>query len=280
MVQEICISLSLVTSISGATVSTASKGYNAIVTRSLMGSPFRKLGGFDRAKVLDCDDGYVYYYTETYKAPFTPNSDLYLEHFVSEFTPGHMARLNGNNAYKDYNLSNGFVHVTLEQYSENGKRGGKIAPKEFWPKSTSFTTTIGSSFGGSINLGLSSEAGVQIGNGTSIFGKQEGNAGLTLSFDKSASTVMTDPVLSSQFSSSNHYEVQWSISSQNKPVAGSVTYTLDSYYLFEMSNDVINANRDAYIATYDVMFQGTHKVIWQWFDGWTFNSSVRISCFL
>ena len=254
--------------------------YDQISIQSSIESPFRRLGGFDRAKVLDCDDGYVYYYTEILKSPFTSESDLYLAHVVTEFTPGHVARLNGDTSYKDYNLSNAYVHLNLEQYSENGKKGGEIAPKDFWPKSSSFTTTITSSFGGSIDMGLSSEVGIEIGNGASLSAKKGSDFGISLQFDKSMSTTVEDPVLSSQFAADNKYEVQWSISSENTEVSGSVTYTLESYYLFEMSNDVTNANRDSFILTYEVMYQGAYKLVWWWQDGWTFNSEVRISCFL
>ena len=280
MIKELFFSISFIVSFGNKTFSNATIVYDAITNHSSAVSPFRRIGGLSRNKVLDCDDGYVYFYTETYKAPFTSRSDLYIEHTVTEFTPGHVTRNNGDDSYKDYNLSNGYVHLKLERYSEDGKEGGEIAPKDYWPKSTSFTTTISSSFGGSTNLDFSSETGVEIGNGASISRKEGNGAGITLSFDKTVSTVMEDPTLSSQFSSNDKNEAQWSISSQNKSIAGSVTYCLDTYYLFEIASEVKNANRDAFILTYEFMYQGTYKVLWWWQDGWTFNASVRISCFL
>ncbi len=280
MVKELLLSMSLMTSVGEVNLQTKNIEYNQISVQSSTESPFMRLGGFDRAKVLDCIDGYVYYYNEIYRSTFTSESDLYLVHVVTEFTPGHVARLNGGTSYKDCNLSNAYVHLTLEQYSEDGKKGGEIAPKDFWPKSSSFTTTISSSFGESIDMVFSSEGGIEIGNGASLSAKTGNDFSVSLQFDESISTVVEDPVLSSQFSFDNKNEVQWSLSSQNKSISGSVTYTLDSYYLFEMSKDVINANRDSFMLTYEVMYQGTYKLLWWWQDGSTFKEGVRISCFL
>ena len=47
-----------------------------------------------------------------------------------------------------------------------------------------------------------------------------------------------------------------------------------------MSKDVINANRDSFMLTYEVMYQGTYKLLWWWQDGSTFKEGERISCFL
>lgn len=243
-------------------------------------SPFRRLGGFDFAKVLDCPDGYVYYSHEVFSTNFTEHSDLYLAHFVTVFTPSVVARQNGNTYYEEDYLDEGYVHITLERYIENSyMHGGEISVKNYWPKSTTFQSTVTSSFGRAFTVGSSFSAGVDIGNGASLKGTNSGS--LTLTFDVSRSTVMDDPVLSTQISPENPLEIQFSYNAVNSPVAGSASYTLDSYILFEMNDDFENANRDAFIATYEVQFKNSYRVMFDWYaQGEEHSSAVRISEFL
>lgn len=252
----------------------------SINTLSLDDSQFRRLGGTDYKKVLDCDDGYAYYVTNFYTAPFTTKSDLYLAHVITNITPGHAARANGDKNYKDYYLSNAYIHLTTAQYLEDDKVGGEIVPKDFWPRSSTLTTTVTSSFGGSIVMNTTGSQGIDLGNGASITVSNSSSNGVTITFDKSQSTVTPDPVLSFQLASNNPYEAQWSISVINEEVAGSISYSMDLYYLFEMSNEVSNTNRNSFLLEYEIMYQGQYKNLFGWHDGWEFNNTVQFYCFL
>lgn len=96
--------------------------------------PFRKIGGFDRYKILDSTDGYSYYSFKVFKSSFTSNSNLYLIHNVNEFTPEHVARLNNNYNYRDYFLDEGFVHLELQHYVNKTSYGVKFLLKIFGQK--------------------------------------------------------------------------------------------------------------------------------------------------
>lgn len=95
-----------------------------------------------------------------------------------------------------------------------------------------------------MNLGItqSFSKGVEIGNGTTISSSKSSSNSLSFNFSKSKSTVTADPILSTQLSSSNGLQAQWSYNVNSISPAGTVTYTIDSYLLFEikMTNIMLN----------------------------------------
>lgn len=254
---------------------------DGISLNSTTSNPFIRLGGFEKFKVLDCDDGYVYYSHEVFSTQFTNNSSLYIAHFVTEFTPGSVARKNGDTKYKDYFLDEGYVHVTLEKYVDGDSHGGDIVVKDYWPKSSSFTTTITSSFGASSSFSSGFNFGIEFGNGATFKVDSTNSSALNLSFNYSKSTVVPDPILSTQLSSSNNLEVQYSYNVNNVDPCGMSTYLLDTYVLFEMKDNYYNANKDAFYATYKVQIKNCYRIMFNWFaQGWDFSSSVRIGEFI
>ncbi len=211
------------------------------------------------------------------KSSFTSESDLYIVHTSSAFTPGCVARVNGESKYKDYLLKRGFVHLTLERINENGKVGGTIYPKAMWPQSTSFTTTISTSTSTTSSLGRDYSA--EIGDGASL--KSANSYGLTFSFDKSVSSISSDPRISAQFSSESIMEAQWNFEVINRDMAGKTTFSFEQYFLFEMKKDANGCNSDAFIVNYSVNYQGQYQgFLWAWYDGWSFDKTTKITCFM
>lgn len=258
-------------------------------TYSSTTSPFVNMGGYSEPyKILDCDDGYAYYNVEIFKAEYTPVSNLYLLHVETVFTPGCVARINNNvqnngNSYKDYMLKRGYVHLGLKQYNENGAIGGEISPKLMWPSSSTVTTTFTSSYSTSTTITGTFGAGIELGNGGSIgvTANASNSTSLTFTYNESLSSVVDDPILSNQYSSSDNKEAQWSFEIINKDVAGKISYHLDTYYMFEMRNNATNCNADAFLFDYTVMYQGQYiGFLWQTYEGWVFDETVRVYCFV
>lgn len=195
--------------------------------------------GEEKYKLLESDSGYLLMNYEILKSSFTNNSSLYLLHSYIQATPGHEAR-KYDLSYKDTYLSDVMYEVGLRQYNQDDELGGKINIKSFWPKSSTFTTTLTSSFGGSINVQLDKENSLQLGNGGSIGTKEGASFGLSLNFSQEQSTVSSDPVLSAQNPYNDLNKAKWSMSFKSLKNAGSATYTLDSYILFEMEENTCN----------------------------------------
>jgi hypothetical protein len=248
---------------------------------------FTLLGGFpSKALVLDCKDGYVYYNMEVYKTPYTTKSNLYLLHVITEWTPGYIAYKNTNTKYDESrSLSKGYVHLALERYIDEEKSayGPKISPKVMWPLSSETETTITSSYGFSLALNNSLKKGITFDNGStlSINANSSNASSLTFTYSKTQSSVSEDPRLSVQTSSENSMEAQWYYEVNSKDIAGRVTYSLETYYLFEMDNySYVNANKDAFILNYSVEFISGYQFLWWWNDGYTYTSNVKIYNFI
>lgn len=286
MIEESIITLSMLFNYSFCYVDYKINSINTIDNYS-SNTTFSLLGGFpSKALVLDCKDGYVYYNMDVYKLPYTSKSNLYLIHVITDWTPGYIAYKNTNTKYDESrSLSKGYVHLTLERYSDEDKSayGSKITPKAMWPLSSNVETTITSSYGLSLMSNNGLEKGLNLGEGGSIsLNKTSSNStALTFSYNKSQSSTADDPWLSSQTNSENVLEAQWYFEIQNKEIAGRITYTLETYYLFEMDNySYINANKDAFILNYSVEFISAYQFLWWWNDGYAYTSNVKIYNFI
>lgn len=262
---------------------------NSINLTSTQNNPFVRIGGFlEPFKILENSDGYAYYNTEVYKANYTSTSNLYIFHAETVFTPGAVARINGEKqsngkTYKDYMLDTGYVHLSLKQYKEGDAVGGDITSKLLWPSSSSVTSTFTSSFGNSLSNSFNLGGEVSLGNGGSLklTTGASNQTSLTFSYNESTSSVVSDPMLSSQLSPSNSLEAQWTYQIVNKDIAGRLSYHLDTYYMFEMKTNAKNCNVDAFVLDYQIMFQNQYiGFLWATYDGWTFNNSVTIYNFI
>lgn len=246
-------------------------------------TPFRFMGASSTPqKIIDCDDGYVYYYTEIYKTEFTSNSDLFLVKVTTSFTGGHTARQNGTlqsngKQYKDYYLKRGYIHATLVVPSDGSNHGANIYPKQYWPRSNDVQMNISSSVGGESTMPSEFSGMVNLGNGASI-GAKRGNS-LTYKFSLSTSYVTADPIMSAQYGSTSD-EVQWSFQvSSIKSPAASMTYTLDSYILFEMDKNYSGYNRNAFTLNLNFLYAGQFRNFFGVWDGWEFKGGHSIACF-
>ncbi len=269
------------TSYFSASVSHAETGYSEKATSTVASKSnnlfdgFTFMGGFpEKVKILDFSYGYIYYDIQIYRTQFTSNSDLYLVGMQTEFTPGWVAYRNGNTNYgMNYILNNGYVHLEAIKYEESPtKKGGNVFLKAYWPTSTTFTTTVTSSTGLTLNMNQSVEAGVDLDGGVSLKATQ--TKGLSISFNRSVGVTYTDPYLSAQSSPTNPKQAQWNYKVTSN-TAKKVTYYLQTYYLFEMDNTNVNAGDDAFSFYYKVFMENSALLGIRW----NHSADVTIACF-
>lgn len=246
----------------------------------ITGSIFTRISGSPHAfKIIDNRDGYVYYYNSIYKAPYTNVSNLFLLEEEMWFTPGNVPASAGYSQYvSGTRLGKGSVELEILQYANADKNivGGVPCVKAFWPQSTKMSTTISTSFGGTVSeqsaWGKDASVGYSAGNGASIkASSSSGNSStLSVNWDKSLSTLVDDPIVSSQFSPSSDSSVLFTYEVINPEVSGLVTFHFDCFVLFELSSHVTNCKDSTFkftfrVRTQDYWYKNT------WFDkGWKF----------
>lgn len=288
MIDTLCIIAVLVASgTETALTSSVSKAINAnddISLASTGTNTFTRIAGDSGAgtKIIDCVDGYAYSYMEWFMAPYTTKSNLMLIHNKTSFTPGYVAAKNGESGYDGSRyLYSGYFHYTLERYvdAEKGKVGPSVVPQAMWPLSTTYETTISSSFGVSLGVNVEDGAEYDVGDDAMKVVAKEG-ASLAISYSTSLSTVGEEPSLSAQYSPSNPMEAQWSYQFKGAREAGCVTYILDTYYLFEIDNySAVNCGRDSFIITVSARMTTYYQYGWFGGVGWDYDYSNRILCF-
>lgn len=240
---------------------------------------FSYLGGFpEKALVINYTYGYVYYNLSVYKASYTNHSNLYLVFVQTEFTPGYVAYANGDTWYgPNYKLFDGYVHLAASKYVvSSSAHGSNLLLKEFWPQSSTFITTITSSYGGTATYNSSIQAGVTLDGGATITGTS--GTSLSFSFNRSIGVTTTDPYLSSQSDPDNVEEAQWNYTATSD-AAKQTTYYLKTFYLFEMDNFTFaNVNSDAFDLTYTVYMRNAVKILGQYVK-WSHTAEVTLGCF-
>lgn len=283
LVASLCLTLTNHTEINEVYVDTNNN--NDLSRESLNSNSisFSFIGTYSNyAKVIDEEEGYVYYNIFIYKAPFTDRSDLYLFHCDTRFTPGHAAY---NAGFTDYlqneYLSKGTVSMHLKKYidEDNDIESSSFAYKASWPASSPIYTQISSSYSYSINSGYTTGVSLGLTSGLSFYIEKYTETSISVQTD--ITTLSPDPTLSHQFSPEDPYCLTRNFTVQDKEVAGKLTYNLSTVYLFEMDNySYSNCNRDAFIMRYEVNLNTCHKVLWWFSDSETFKYSVQINCFL
>ena len=233
--------------------------------------PFNEFGVIPQKKAIDVVDGYVYYYTDFYMSSFSDESSLILIHTNASFTPGYTARQNNTKRedgsdYADVRLKRGYIHMTANQYVNGNDYGGDITLKQFWPKSSSVTTTIETTYGQSININGDFDKGVSIG-GNGFEAKIDAGLGLGLEFSyiKTISSTSEDPIVSSQQSSSDHNCVQYNFEVLYRETAGKITYNFDTYYLYEVSHESEGVFFESIDFTIEIGLVCEYQVLW-WFQ--------------
>ena len=249
--------------------------------------PLRSIDGFSLVahssapqKVIDCVDGYVYYYSEIYLADYTNDSYLVVDRVLTEVTPGCVAAANNPSAGYDSSrhVSSGYVHFDVEKFVYgNNEIGGDVHYLCSWPASSNFSTTYTSSWGSTLSGSSQWLTGVSLGNGMNLTAQNSYSTGLSFSFNYSLSTVSSDPVLSKQQAPSSSTETQWSYVTQNKQSAGAVTYSLESFYVFEIRKNAVNAAAYRHYVHLSIRSIWAYPFLWWWNDGTPYDYSVTIS---
>lgn len=259
--------LTCFTSISGGVPSKASDADNISQETSTQLLSESDIQGFslisdpEPFKAIESSDGYLYLDVSLYKSPYTEKSNLYILNTEATFTPGVVALANGSKqsngeSFVQAYLSSGFLHVEIKQaYNEGWRKSGAIAIKECWPQSSNVSTTISSSFGSTLSEEFSIDGGVEIGNGGFVGKGGVGySTSLSFSFQKNLSSLTSDPVLSHQRDPQNANNLQWSYRVLKNAVAGSISYVIDSYVIFEMDTSASSCHPDSCIAYFDTMY--------------------------
>lgn len=205
-----------------------------------------------------------------YKTPFTYKSNLFIVNVAAEYTPGYQALLNGHNNYLPYQLYNGYLHCRSERSGIVNTYDPKFITA--LPDTSSFTTTFTSSSSSAYTFNSELKCGIDLEDGISLSGAA--GKGLTVSYNREISTTYSDPYISKQYSPSNSREIEWNFTCSNLDVAGSVTYKLNTYYIFEMDKTTEDIKSNAFIFYIDIGI--TNKIGYE-----THNQSetIKIECF-
>lgn len=212
----------------------------------------------DREMHSSSNKGYFYYDSDVYFSQFTTVSRLYLIHNKCQFTSGYIANINGNPDFDSFfDLWSGYVHTSASKVTNGGYHSSSITMKSCWPQSSDFTSVVTSSFGVNYTIQRDIEAGTDLSSGLTITSKTTNS--FSFLFDRSVAVQSPEPYLSGQYSPTNSKEAQWNYQYN---AVGKATYTLDTYYLFEVKNDA-SAYQD-YSFKFDVSVR-MGNIAWQ---GW------------
>ncbi len=196
--------------------------------------------------------GYMYMDIDLYTTRFTSQSVLLLMHTTTSCTSGNTASIFSDDYNERLDLDSIKVLNEVPQMRDNsnGYTTGSVNLIEYWPKSTQQSeAVINSETGFDLDLDLAFEAGVDAGGATLKFSP---GVGLTISFGNQAVVTQDEPSFSSERSpisddwpyNSYEYSIQYS-------GLGKVTYTLETYSLFEIVDDGIGFNDFSFVVVYD-----------------------------
>lgn len=167
-------------------------------------------------------------------------SSLYIVQMNSSFVCGRMALMNGDSNYGNYLQSGFYIHMSATQaedweeaYYHGGvpRRGGIPVYKDYWPLNAPATATISSTYSQSLTMGYSFANGFSETSGFTTENGMQFSTNVGYSYTKSYTN--TEPYLSSQLSSTNPSEAQWTyIYNNDRDETGHA----QTSYLFEMNN--------------------------------------------
>lgn len=175
----------------------------------------------------------VLYTVKKYRAKH--ESSLYLVESKASFTPGKMARDNGDTTYSNWYNHSGFFHAEGTQAineidQATTRKGGIPKFKDAYPENSPGTITVTSSYSVGATLGYSFTNGFSLDN---ITVSQNTSLGLNISYGYSKSYTISEPALSTQRSSVNPNIYQWKYTYNTQR---NETNHLNTGYLFEMNN--------------------------------------------
>lgn len=200
--------------------------------------------------------GYMYMDMDLYTTRFTSQSVLLLMHTTTSCTSGNTASRFSDDYNERLDLDNIKVLNEVPQMRDNsnGYTTGSVQRIEFWPKSSEngeqpSQVQIESTTGLDLSLDFAFEAGVDAGGATFKFTP---GIGLTLSFGDEIIFTKSEPQLSSQPAPVSD---DWPYNAYSFLIQyeglGKVTYTLETYSLFEIIDDGIGFNDFSFVVVYD-----------------------------
>ncbi len=209
--------------------------------------------------------GYISIMLNVYKHE-GPSSDLFLANFDVSFVPGTVAVANDDSIFEKYMINSGYFHIEAQQAVEdlgpNQKRLGGIPYfKDSYPSSSTGVVSITSSVNTSYTFGYSFTNGFSTSSGFSVQGdKTYGNS---IDFGYSKTLTISDPIVSSQPSSTNSKEYQWSFVS-NSDIIRKTTFSFNCGYIFELDERRSQTYDDAMALKTNFKMEFEKDTIWPW----------------
>ncbi|MDY4787817.1 MAG: hypothetical protein SO253_00700 [Bacilli bacterium] len=175
----------------------------------------------------------VIYNVKKYRANET--SSLYLVESKASFTPGKMAKDNGDSTYGNWHNYSGYFHVQSFQAvneinQETIRKGGIPKFKDAYPENSPGMITISSSYNVGLTLGYSFTNGFSLNN---ISASEDKSMGLNISYGYNKAYTTSEPALSTQRSSIDSSIYQWTYTYADPR---NETNHLNTGYIFEMNN--------------------------------------------
>ena len=223
--------------------------------------------------------GYIDVSFTVYKyLPPNSVSTLYIVDMHTTFVSGRMSAMNtpGGGVYGEYFHSGSYVHLTAKQaenwdeaYYHGGvpRRGGIPKLKDYWPINTPGTVSISSTYNVSMNLGYSFSNGYSTSNGSSSENGVE--VGLSIGYSYSKTYTISEPYMSSQLSSTDNQQAQWTYIYATEWVDAS--NHARNFILFEMNNN----NHSMMVGDFNLNYslkmtvRKPTYILW-WQSGWSY----------
>lgn len=183
-------------------------------------SPFERVNTFDDRTVVKDPIGYFIYDMTSFRADFTESSFLYLCELKVDFTPGSVASKNESGYDWHYDFWAAVVSLSIPSTLKN------VKVMDYWPTSSTITTSLSSSYGKNYNLSLN--GGVNLGGGAYLGGSIEQGFSITHTTTSSSS----DPKVSSQLLSGNTKKAVWNVDCITQR---GMTYNFSCFLLIEMA---------------------------------------------
>ena len=230
-------------------------------------------------KVIDCDDGYAYLKINGYEADFTSRSKLILVESILQVTPGIVANDNGmtqedGSDYKNYYLYKGYYHIKCLNYEDEdlNQHTGTTTYLACWPSSTMVTTEVSSTTGLEISFNFGTSNEVEISSGISFKLGTSNSMEISISNSRTVSSTFSDPSVSQQMDSQDSTMATWNYTVTNVSPAGSETFTMTTYYLFEYNRFSSSPKYEGQIPiSYEVQFQNQYYILWWLAEGCEFS---------
>lgn len=214
-------------------------------------SPGIRVGQYGDSRV-----GYFYYDMDIFTTPFTENSMLVLIHTETSATSGYVAYRGGSSTFdSNYNLYFLKVEVQIPRIMDtsNGSHTGSVNRIIYWPMSgedsPTGTATYTSSYGESTTLTSAFRGGI---NQDGVYLEYERETTISYTFTSEATISTIDPIYSSQRLPNDGLKFNGFSYFIEYAQYGRITYTMNTYSLYEIAYNVANFNRNGFVVRYGI----------------------------